>query len=219
LEENGSDSSSESDSDNEDSSESEGSTSDCDEDIDVHQEEAIQRSQSRNSDSSSNNEVDGGLEGRNNWGIVRMRNSEDIATVVDREPISIDSVSVHQNYGRAITYKGFQGDKDLEALRGEQGSTEDGIPDSAGPDIIEAPIPTTIQVESEVAVEAGRSKRKRIPRKQVLDTLNGCLCGEVVDPLELPSDAIIKCKAMGCETEWVTSNSFSMAYIGTHPFE
>ena len=25
----------------------------------------------------------------------------------------------------------------------------------------------------------------------------------VVDPLELPSDAIIKCKEMGCETEWV----------------
>ena len=27
---------------------------------------------------------------------------------------------------------------------------------------------------------------------RTLDTLNGCLCGEVVDPLELPSDAIIK---------------------------
>ncbi|KAF8232094.1 hypothetical protein L208DRAFT_1273974, partial [Tricholoma matsutake] len=34
------------------------------------------------------------------------------------------------------------------------------------------------------------------------NTLNGCLCGEVVDPLELPSDAIIKCKEIGCETEW-----------------
>jgi len=218
LQDSGSDSSSKSDSDSKDSSESEGSTSDCDEDVDVHQEEAIRRPQSRDSDSSSDDEVDGELEGGNNGGdlgIVRMRNSEDIATVVDREPISIDSVSVRQNYGRTVTYKGLQGDKDLEALRGRRGTTE-GIPDSAGPDIIEAPIPTAI--ESEVAVEAGRSKRKRIPRKQVLDTLNGCLCGEVVDPLELPSDAIIKCKEIGCETEWVTSNPFSMAYIGTHPF-
>jgi len=158
LQENGSDSSPGSDLDSKDSSsESEGSTSDCDDDIDAHQEEAIRRSQSRNSDSSGDDEVDGELEGRNNCGnlggIVRMRNSEDIVTVVDREAISIDSVSVHQNYGGAVTYKGLQGDKDLEALRGEQGSTEDGIPDSAGPDIIsEARIPTTI--ESEVAGEA-----------------------------------------------------------------
>ena len=35
-------------------------------------------------------------------------------------------------------------------------------------------------------------KRKRILRKEVLDTLNGCLCGEVVNPLILLSDAIIK---------------------------
>ncbi|KAF8231096.1 hypothetical protein L208DRAFT_1471578, partial [Tricholoma matsutake] len=37
-----------------------------------------------------------------------------------------------------------------------------------------------------------------------LDTLNGCLCGEVVDSLKLPSNAIIKCKELGCETEWIT---------------
>jgi hypothetical protein len=97
-------------------------------------------------------------------------------------------------------------------LHGERGSTEDGIHDSAGPDI-EAIIPTTI--ESEVTAEAGRSKRKRIPRKQVLDTLNGRLCGEVVDPLELPSDAIVKCKEIGCETQWVTSNLSSHI---PHPF-
>ena len=37
-----------------------------------------------------------------------------------------------------------------------------------------------------------------------MNTLNGCLCGEVINPLELPSDAIVKCKEtrMGCETEW-----------------
>ena len=136
------------------SSESECSTSDRDEDNDVHQEEAIQWSQSRNTDSSGDNEVDGELEGRNNLGSTQ--NSEDIATVV-REAISINSVSVHQNYGRAVTYNGLQGDKDLEGLR-EQGSTEDDISTvTAGPDITEAPsIPTTI--ESEVAAESGRSK-------------------------------------------------------------
>ena len=48
-------------------------------------------------------------------------------------------------------------------------------------------------------------KRKRILRKEVLDTLNGCLCGEVVNPLILPSDAIIKSREMGCETEWVSN--------------
>jgi hypothetical protein len=226
LQENGSDPSPDSDSDSSHSSkdsepcESESSTSDCDEDIDsadVHQEEAIRRSQSRNtgSDSSGDDEVDGELEGRNGTGIVRMQNSEDIATVVDRELISIDSVSIHQNYGRAVTYKGLQ----EEALHVEQRSTE---ADSAGPDILvnDTPIPTVTTIESEVTVEAeaGRSKRKRIPRKQVLDTLNGCLCGDVVDPSELPSDTIIKCKEMGCETEWVISISFSIAYNITHPF-
>ncbi|KAF8220006.1 hypothetical protein L208DRAFT_1543996, partial [Tricholoma matsutake] len=35
-----------------------------------------------------------------------------------------------------------------------------------------------------------------------LNTLNGCLCGEVVNSLKLPSNAIIKCKELGCETEW-----------------
>ena len=33
-----------------------------------------------------------------------------------------------------------------------------------------------------------------------LDTLNGCLRGEL-DPLELPSGAIVKCEEIGCETE------------------
>ena len=154
LQQNGSDSSPGSDLDSKDYSESECSSSDGDEDNDVHQEEAIQWSQSRNTDSSGDNKVDGELEGRNNLGSTQ--NSEDIATVV-REAISINSVSVHQNYKRAVTYNGLQGDKDLEGLR-EQGSTEDDISTmTAGPDITEAPsIPTTI--ESEVAAESGRSK-------------------------------------------------------------
>jgi hypothetical protein len=103
LQQNGSDFSLESDSDSKYSSESEGSgTSNCDEDTNVCQEEAIHgQSQSCTSNSSGNDdlETDRKLEGRNNggnWGgVVGMRNSEDIATIVDREPISIDSVSVH----------------------------------------------------------------------------------------------------------------------------
>lgn len=51
-----------------------------------------------------------GSEGRNNSGnlgaIVCVQNSEDVATAVDREPTSINSVSVHQNYVRAFTYEG-----------------------------------------------------------------------------------------------------------------
>ena len=193
MQENDLHSSPESDSDSKDSS---------DEDIDVHQEETMRRSHSRNSNSSGDDEVDGELEGRNKSGnFGGMRNSEDTATVVDREAISINSVSLHKNYGKAFTYKGLQGDKDFEALHGQQGSTEA----LAGPDIVDSEAPSPITIESEVASEAGRSKRKRILRKEVLDTLNGCLCGEVVNPLILPSDAIIKCKEMGCETEWVSN--------------
>ena len=40
--------------------------------------------------------------------------------------------------------------------------------------------------------------------EKILNTLNRCLCGEVVDSLKLLSNAIIKCKELGCETEWVT---------------
>jgi hypothetical protein len=36
--------------------------------------------------------------------------------------------------------------------------------------------------------------------------LNGCLCGEVVNPLKSSSNLIIKCKEIGCETEWVTTD-------------
>ena len=60
----------ESDSDSKDSSESQGSTGD----VDVHQEGAVRWSQSRNSDSSGDDEVGGELEGRNNCG-----NSDDIS--------------------------------------------------------------------------------------------------------------------------------------------
>ena len=41
--------------------------------------------------------------------------------------------------------------------------------------------------------------------QKILNTLNRCLCGdlEVVDSLKLLSNAIIKCKELGCETGWV----------------
>ncbi len=48
--------------------------------------------------------------------------------------------------------------------------------------------------------EAGRTKRKRVPRKQQADELNGCLCGDVVEP---STEGALKCKQAGCETEWV----------------
>ena len=51
-----------------------------------------------------------------------------------------------------------------------------------------------------IVEETGQSKQKQVPRKHALDTLNGCLCGEVVNSLKLPSNAIIKCKELGCET-------------------
>ena len=48
--------------------------------------------------------------------------------------------------------------------------------------------------------ESGRTKRKRVPRKQQADELNGCLCGDVVEP---DIEGALKCRQAGCETEWV----------------
>jgi len=79
--------------------------------------------------------------------------------------------------------------------------TDDDVPNSPESDIR---VIVAASTENDAIVEeTGRSKRKRVPRKHILDTLNGCLCGEVVDSLKLPSNAIIKCKEIGCETEWV----------------
>ena len=60
----------------------------------MREEEAAQRLQSRDGDTSANNEVNVGLKGRRNSGTVEavcVRNSEDIATVV---ATAKDSVSV-----------------------------------------------------------------------------------------------------------------------------
>jgi hypothetical protein len=82
--------------------------------------------------------------------------------------------------------------------------------------VVEETLPTSIENGSTVA-ETGRSKRKRVARRHVLNTLNGCLCGEVVDSLRSPSNTIVKCKEMGCETEWVISDHlYSIVAYRTH---
>ena len=51
-----------------------------------------------------------------------------------------------------------------------------------------------------VVEEIGQSKRKRVPRQEA-DALNGCLCGQVLNSL---TDGVLKCKQVGCETQWVS---------------
>ena len=83
--------------------------------------------------------------------------------------------------------------------------TDNDMPSSTGSAI--RVIKGTVAPSTENAAiveETGRSKQKQVLRKHALDTLNGCLCREVVNSLKLPSNAIIKCKELECETEWVT---------------
>ncbi|KAF8962901.1 hypothetical protein BDZ97DRAFT_1662393, partial [Flammula alnicola] len=47
--------------------------------------------------------------------------------------------------------------------------------------------------------EYGRSKRKTVPAKRIVDALNECLCGQALGP---SNDGVIECKAKGCETHW-----------------
>lgn len=55
--------------------------------------------------------------------------------------------------------------------------------------------------ESVPLQETGRSKRKRVPKQNTSDALNGCLCGVV---LHSGCDGVLKCKRAGCETQWVS---------------
>ncbi len=57
------------------------------------------------------------------------------------------------------------------------------------------------EICSEIPEESGRPKRKRVPR-QLVDALNGCLCGSV---LNSSLSGIVKCKQAGCETQWVST--------------
>jgi len=56
-------------------------------------------------------------------------------------------------------------------------------------------------IEAIIPEELGRSKCKRIPR-QLADTLNGCLCGLV---LNSSLNGILKCRQASCETQWVST--------------
>ena len=58
------------------------------------------------------------------------------------------------------------------------------------------------QACSQVPEEAGRSKQKRVPRR-LADALNGCLCGLV---LSSSSRGVLRCKQLGCETQWVSKH-------------
>ena len=51
----------------------------------------------------------------------------------------------------------------------------------------------------EAVVEVGRGRRKRAPRQ--IGTLNGCLCGIVVDPSRI---GVVECRQPGRETQWVS---------------
>src|SRR6267378_3122293 len=53
------------------------------------------------------------------------------------------------------------------------------------------------EICSEIPEESGRPKHKRVPR-QLVDALNGCLCGSV---LNSSLSGIVKCKQAGCETQ------------------
>jgi len=62
-------------------------------------------------------------------------------------------------------------------------------------------VPATIEISSEIPVELGQPKHKRVPR-QLADALNGCLCGSVLDG---SLSGVVKCKQAGCETQWVST--------------
>lgn len=61
-------------------------------------------------------------------------------------------------------------------------------------------LPVTGIGMTDVIEFSGRPKRRRVQRQQDIDALNGCLCGEV---LQMSSDGVLKCKQVGCETQWV----------------
>jgi len=55
--------------------------------------------------------------------------------------------------------------------------------------------------------ETGHFKQKHIPMQNTSDALNRCLCGVV---LHSECNRVLKCKKIGCETQWV---SISVAQI------
>ena len=61
--------------------------------------------------------------------------------------------------------------------------------------------PSTAGPATTVIEELGHTKRKRVAWKH---EVNGCLCGNVVQPSDLEA---VRCKQAGCETEWVSTST------------
>jgi len=78
-------------------------------------------------------------------------------------------------------------------------------------------VPTILQPEiqqsgpggAEAIEMSGCSRRKRAPRQ--IGDLNGCLCRLVVKP-GVDLSGAIRCRQLGCETQWVHSTDYSLAY-------
>ena len=70
---------------------------------------------------------------------------------------------------------------------------------------------TNLAVEERPSEETGCSKWKHILRQ--MPTLNGFLCGIVVDS---QSDRVLKCRRLGCETQWVKICSEQEKLQATH---
>jgi hypothetical protein len=82
--------------------------------------------------------------------------------------------------------------------------------------MIESP---TLETERTASTSEGVHiglKRRRAPTQKAVDALNGCLCGEVVNPL---SDGGIRCKQLGCETQWVCNLLVFLVYIAENMFK
>jgi hypothetical protein len=111
----------------------------------------------------------------------------DILREVDTA-IKDDSVSLHQNVRKMYSHKLL-----INRKRDMTVEISTAIVDSDLPIRIDS---TTKDVP--VLEEIGRSKRRHTLKQIVLD---GCLCGVVADPA---SDGVLKCKQVGCETQWVS---------------
>ena len=103
-----------------------------------------------------------------------------------------------------ITWIVWQGNQEAgthQQQLSEQNSTvEEQLPDL---ERMEENTEIDVTVNHAIIKDGGWSKQKHIDRQQILDTLNGCLCGEVVDHSNSPPKEDIKCREKGCETHWV----------------
>ena len=68
-------------------------------------------------------------------------------------------------------------------------------------------IPQTGPEGEEIVGESGHGRHNRVCC-QIGDP-NGCLCGKVVNPIDVNSNEAIECRQPGCETKWVCSTYLS----------